>query len=84
MTVDGIYTDVKTPVGSLNKDNIENNVKRAYKQANRVVIRITAEISESRLRYIAKKRFEKHSQLELVDFKLIGKGYLTYKRSDFE
>lgn len=83
MNVDGEFLDVKTIEGGLSNANINNNVKKAKAQANHVVIRIPGEVSYWRLEFISKKRFELHSSLEIIEFKLIGhnKNY-TFRRKD--
>lgn len=85
MTIDGVFTDVKTLHGNISNNCIDNNIKKAYKQANSVVIRVPGELSYTRLKFLAKNRFDRHASLEQIEFKLIGTlKYYCFKRADFE
>lgn len=81
LDVDGEFIDVKNPIG-VSKNAINNNVKKAYRQANYVVIRISGEVSEWLLRFIARERFKNHSGLHTVSYKISGVGYKVYKRQE--
>lgn len=81
LNVDGEFVDVKNPIG-VSKNAINNNVKKAYRQSNYVVIRISGEVNEWLLRLIARERFKKHSDLQTISYKISGVGYKVYKRAE--
>ena len=77
------YVDVKTLEGSISNANINNNIKKAKCQANYIVIRIPGDVDYWRLELIARKRFELHSKLQIITFKLISIRDYTFRRKDF-
>lgn len=80
MDVNGVYVDVKTISGAVTNNNIDNNIHKAYKQANSLVIRIPGDVTYTRLKILAKNRFNRHSELNRIEFKLIGNKYIWFTR----
>jgi hypothetical protein len=79
LLVDGDFVEVKTPDPGFDERNIKTNIKYAYRQANKVVIRLVEEFDKKRLKTIAKGRFLDHRELEQIEFKM-GGNYYKYER----
>lgn len=84
LMVDGEFIDVKTPLGDPTLNCLDNNVRKAHKQANHVVIRIPGEVDYWKLEFVAKKRFGKHETLHTIQFKIIGKKTHSFYRRDLK
>jgi hypothetical protein len=80
LDIDGEFIDVKTPLGDPTKNSLNNNVKKAYKQANYVIIRISAQVPYWLMKFVADRRFEIHESLHTIQFKIIGEKYYTFQR----
>lgn len=82
LKIDGRFTEIKTPTGTLHPNKIGNNIRFAHGQANDVIIRLQEEFDVTRLKSIAKGRFAIHTTLNTLEFKMNG-VYYCFKRSDF-
>ena len=80
--IDGRYTEIKAPTGKLHKQKISHCIRKAFGQANEVIIRLHSHVSIELLGQIAKGRFLTHRKLVLIEFKMEG-NYISFKRSDF-
>lgn len=83
LCVNGEYVDVKTPDPDPSLNALDNNVKKGAKQANIVVIRVLGTTQHWIMLRVVKFRFEKHSCLKQVIFKVIGKKAYTFDRRNF-
>lgn len=83
LKINGIYTEIKTPIGDLHSRKINNNVKFAYAQANNVIIRLNSPFNIEYLIGIAKGRFLSHDHLSVIEFKMENK-YYRFSRLEFE
>lgn len=83
LSVDGEFVDVKTPDPDPSENALDNNVKKGAKQANIVVIRVLGPAEHWIMVRIAKFRFAKHSSLQQIIFKVIGKKTYIFDRRNF-
>lgn len=82
LKIDGVYTEVKVPVGILHERKINNNIKEAYAQANEIIIKLRSNFDLLTIRRIVKGRFITHQNLNVIEFK-VDEIYHLFKRSDF-
>ena len=82
LKINGEYTEIKIPVGNLHRRKINNNIKLAYAQANKVIIKLTSQFEVEDLAGIAKGRFLTHQNLSRIEFKMEDK-YHCFEQSDF-
>lgn len=80
LLVDGVFTEVKSPLPQFNDNTINNNIKYAASQANHVIIRLLNDFDPVRLRQIAKGRFMIHNELQIIEFKVKGR-YIKCERN---
>jgi hypothetical protein len=82
LKINGEYVEVKIPIDELHWRKINNNIRLAHSQADKVIIKLNAKFSSERLAEITKGRFLSHRNLQLVEFKMAG-AYLSFRREDF-
>lgn len=83
LCVENKYVDVKTPEPDPSLNALDNNVKKGAKQADIVVIRVLGIVPHWVMERIVKFRFNKHSSLQKIIFKVIGKKTYTFDRVNF-
>ena len=83
LNVNDKYVDVKTPDPDPSLNALDNNVKKGAKQANIVVIRVLGQVQHWIMERVVRCRSAKHSSLEQVIFKVIGKKTYVFDRRNF-
>lgn len=77
LRVNKIFVEIKTPEVPFGENSIDNNIKKAGKQANVVLINLDS-VPENTLSSYAEGRFRNSKSIEKIIFRLDGK-YIEYQ-----